>query len=446
MKYYIKGIYRKSIFMSDKGYIIGLFKVKETNIVSLEEYVNKTITFTGYFHELSLDDSYVFYGDVVIHPRYGMQFNVSEYEKLKPTDKEGVVEFLSSDLFPGIGEVMAKTIVDTLGEGALDEILKDKSCLSLVPKLTQKKIDKIYDVLSKYDESHQTIVFLTEMGFSMKDALIIYNQYKHFTMDVINKNIYKLSYDIPEISFLKIDSIALKQDVKLDDERRVKAAILYVMNGLCYQNGDAFLTRKQIVLATTRYLKIEINDYDAYFKQMEEEYKIRIVNDDIYLKEIWDAEESVIDKIYMLSNKKISKYDNLEKQINVLEEESSIVYNDKQKEAIIKSLENNVLIITGGPGTGKTTIIKAITQLYGRLNKLNYDGVVKELALLAPTGRASKRLSEATLLPASTIHRFLKWNKDTNEFLINEANKDFSKLVIIEEVSMIDIHLFDSLL
>ena len=124
MKTYIKGNYRRSIFESDKGYIIGLFKVKETNIENMEDYLGKTITFTGYFHELNLDDNYIFYGEELEHPRYGFQFQVSEYERLKPSSKDGIVEFLSSDLFHGIGEVMATRIVDILGENVLEKLVE----------------------------------------------------------------------------------------------------------------------------------------------------------------------------------------------------------------------------------------------------------------------------------------------------------------------------------
>ena len=150
MKNYIKGNYRKSIFSSPKGYVIGLFKVKDTNDERLVDYVNKMITFTGYFHELNEDDNYIFYGEGIEHPKYGFQFQVSEYEKIKPEDKDGVIEFLASDLFPGIGEKQATLIVDVLGEKALDKILEDASCLSLVPKLSSKKAKKIYDILVKY--------------------------------------------------------------------------------------------------------------------------------------------------------------------------------------------------------------------------------------------------------------------------------------------------------
>lgn len=448
MKTYIKGNYRKSIFKSEKGYVIGLFKVRETNSETLEEYINKTITFTGFFHELNDDDTYLFYGEETNHPRYGFQFSVSEYERVKPTDKEGIIEFLASDLFKGVGEKLAKSIVDTLGENALEEILNDKSCLYLVPKLTEKKANKIFETLTKYEESHQAIVYLTDLGFSMKDSLNIYNEYKNMTLDMINTNIYKLVSDIDEISFLKVDEIAPKLNIEKDDIRRIKSLIIHIMNSLIYQNGDTYLEKERIINSANNYLKLEI-DYEIYencFKQLEKENKIVIENDDYYLKTIYDAEENIVNKIYNLVNKDVIKIKNIDKLISEQEEINNIIYNDKQKEAIIKSLENNILIITGGPGTGKTTIIKAITEIYQKLNNLNYDDFIKDLALLAPTGRASKRMSESTSLPASTIHRFLKWNKETNKFMVDEYNPDYSKLIIVDEVSMIDINLLSSML
>ena len=446
MKTYIKGNYRKSIFKSEKGYVIGLFKVRETNDKNFEEYINKTITFTGFFHELNDDDTYIFYGEEVNHPRYGQQFSVSEYERVKPTDKEGVIEFLSSDLFKGVGEKLAKSIVDTLGENALENILNDKSCLYLIPKLTEKKANKIFDTLTKYEESHKTIVYLTELGFTMKDALNIYSEYKNMTLDVINNNIYKIANDLNEISFLKIDEIAPKLNIAKNDKRRIKSLIIYMMNHLIYQNGDTYLEKEKIIRYVSSYLNMEYEMYEECFKELEEENKIIIEDEDYYLKTIHDAETNIINKIYNLATKEVIKIKNIDKLINEHEEINNIIYNDKQKEAIIKALENNILIITGGPGTGKTTIIKAITELYQKLKKLDYDSLVSELALLAPTGRASKRMSEKAALPASTIHRFLKWNKETNEFMVDEYNPDYSKLIIVDEASMIDINLLNSLL
>lgn len=447
MKTYIKGNYRKSIFKSDKGYVIGLFKVRETNKPELDYYVGKTITFTGYFHELNEDDVYIFYGEETTHPRYGFQFNVSEYERVKPTDKEGIIEFLASDLFPGVGEKLARTIVETLGQNALEEILKDASCLSLVPKLTQKKASKIANILKQYEESHQIVVTLTDLGFSMKDAMLIYNHYKEYTKDVINKNIYKLIDDILELTFSKVDQVAQKQGIDKNDKRRIKALIIYTMSNLTFQNGDIYLTKEIITNSVNNSIGINITseEFDNYFEELKEEEKIIIEDDAYYLIDLYKAESNVASKIYDLSIKEQKQFPRLIELINKMEKENGISYNDKQKEAIKKALQSNILIITGGPGTGKTTIIKAITEAYASIHKLDYDGLVGELALLAPTGRASKRMSESTLLPASTIHRFLKWNKDTGEFMINETNKAKNKLIIIDEVSMIDIALFDSL-
>ena len=193
MKVYIKGNFKKTIFKSDKGYVIGLFRVKETNSAELEDFENKTITFTGYFHELNEEDMYIFYGESLEHPKYGFQFQVSEYERVKPEDKDGLIEFLSSDLFPGVGDKMAAAIVDTLGLDVLDKIMVDPAILNLVPKLTSKKATSIYNSLIKYNESSATIIYLTELGFSMKDAMSIYNVYKNMTKDIIEKNVKDLS-------------------------------------------------------------------------------------------------------------------------------------------------------------------------------------------------------------------------------------------------------------
>ena len=448
MKTYIKGNFRKSIFTSDKGYIIGLFKVRETNSDIIKDSVNKTITFTGYFHELNEDDIYIFYGEEVNHPRYGFQFQVSEYERVKPEDKDGVIEFLSSDLFPGVGEKLATQIVEILGDDALEKIINDPMILNLVPKLSSKKANSIYNNLIKYEESHITIVYLTELGFSMKDALTIYNTYKNKTKEKIEHDIFSLIDDNEDLNFTKIDEISKKLNIEPDDERRIKACIIYIMKKMCYSNGDTYLSIDEILKNVSNYLKLEIDfeEFEYYMFKLVEERKIIRKNEYYYLIELWEAEEYVAEKIVMLASKEPTKYNKIDNYIEGLEKFSGITYNPKQKEAIKKALENNILIITGGPGTGKTTIIKAITDLYSDINKLDYEGLTDKLCLLAPTGRASKRMSESTHLPAMTIHRFLKWNKETGEFGINEYNKDYSHLIIIDEVSMIDINLFHNLL
>ena len=301
---YIKGNYRKSIFTSDKGYVIGLFKIKETDNDELKMYVNKIITFTGYFHELNLDDIYIFKGDVVDHPKYGLQFNVLDYERLKPEDEDGLVAFLSSDLFKGVGEKLAKSIVDTLGKNVLDEIIKDESCLLLVPKMTSKKAHSIYETLIKYEESHQIIVYLTELGFNMKDALDIYNTYKSETIIHIEHNPYCLT---DFISFLKVDEIALKLNVNKEDERRIIACIIYMMNKLLFTNSDTYLEYDEILESVFNYLKIDLNvdDFDLYLEELINENKIILIDNKYYLKEMYDSEINITNTIKYLINKKL---------------------------------------------------------------------------------------------------------------------------------------------
>jgi len=446
-KIYIKGNYKRSIFTSNNGYVIGLFKVKDTNDEELEIYINKTITFTGYFAELNEDDLYIFYGELIEHPKYGTQFQVTEYERVKPDDKDGIVAFLSSDLFKGVGDKLATQIVNVLGDDTLDKILEEKESLLLVPKMTSKKMNLIYETLVKYEESHKKVIYLTELGFSMKDALSIYNYYKEDTILALNNDIYKIIDDIEDINFLKIDKISYKLEYEVDDSRRIKACIIYAMNNLSFKQGDTYSYFEEIKKEVELYLKIYIdeNDFINYLDSLRFENKIVLQDDKYYLKNMYEDEKLVAEEINYLINKEKTTYKKLDNYLSILENENNIIYNDEQKEAIKKSLENNILIITGGPGTGKTTIIKTIVDLYQSLNKYTNEQMESKLALLAPTGRASKRMCESTFFKATTIHRFLKWNKENNEFLVNEYNKSKSELIIIDEVSMIDTNLFASL-
>ena len=232
---YIKGNYRRSIFTSNQGYVIGLFKVVETDSEEMHDYIGKIVTFTGYFYDLNEEDTYVLYGEAVHHPRYGLQFQAESFEKVKPTEKDAVVEFLSSDLFPGIGEKLAEAICDTLGDDPLNEILDNPECLNLVPKLTKKKADKIVSILKKYDESHEIMVRLAELGFNAKESLEVYNNYGNDTLRVIDENVYDLRY-FKDIPFSKIDKAGLKLNIMEDDHRRVLALTHYLINRLIYQN------------------------------------------------------------------------------------------------------------------------------------------------------------------------------------------------------------------
>lgn len=438
----IKGTLKQLIFTSENGYVVALFKLKDN-----KEFDNNMITITGYFANVNENENYLLEGEITNHPKYGQQFSVTSYEIIKPEDKDGLIEFLASGLFKGIGEKLAKRIVDYLGENAIELILEDKNNLLSVPKLTAKKAQIIYDTLTLYEESHKIIIELTNMGFTNKDALNIYNFYKNNTLNVINNNIYKIVDDIKGIGFLKVDKIATSKNINLLADNRLEACIYYIMENLTYKNGDTYLNYEEIKFSLLEYLGFDLDDdtINTLINNLINEMKIIVIDNKYYLYEIYEAEYNIVNKIRHLVNKKKDNYRNIDKYIKELEKNNGIIYNDNQKQAIKASLNNNITIITGGPGVGKTTIIKAIVEIYKKVNKLDDMKLNNKLALLAPTGRASKRMCENSGYKALTIHRFLKWNKDTNEFLINEYNKDFSHLIIVDEASMIDINLLNNL-
>ena len=442
---YIKGNFRKYIFKSDKGYVIGLFKVREasSDVIS---YVNSTITFTGYFHDLNENDLYTFSGDIVNHERYGEQFNVSSYEIVLPNDKDNIIEFLSSNLFPGIGEKKASIIVDYLGPDCLEKILSNPDEMSLVPGLTKKQQKIIYDNLLKYQYSFEIIVSLTKFGFNTRDALSIYNKYKNETLSVLEFNPYLLVDDLNDISFKKIDNVRGKFNILDDDERRIKACIKHVMEELSNSLGSTYFNKEEIF----SYMKRSVFSvtYDVFLLNLDSlilNNDIILVDNRLTLYKMYEAEQYIASRIFELSNNMI-KTKLKDKDLIALEKFFDIKYSDQQTLAIRKSIENNLLVITGGPGTGKTTIIKAICRLYQEVFSVSGKDIVSDIALIAPTGRAAKRISEEAMLPASTIHRFLKWNKEDNTFRVNEEERSSAKLVIIDEASMIDTYLFYNLL
>lgn len=449
MEVSIKGKYTKTIFQNNStGYTIGLFKVHDTDSERLTDYLNGTITFTGYFHELNEADTYVMYGEVVKHEKYGEQFSVTRYDRCRPEEKNSIVEFLTSGLFKGIGEKKAKAIVDVLGNDTLKLILENPDNLILIPGITKTNVDTLYKKLKEYESSYETILYLEKCGFSTKDSMIIYNHYKGKIIDIIDEDIYRLVDDILDMNFKKIDTIALNKGVKKNDLIRIKASITYIIDEVCNAYGHSYLSYNEIASYLTRVLSINIeqDEYDKALMSLQVDSKIVVKEGRYYLKAMYDAECLIVKRLRLLASNEGRVNKKIDLTIEDLEEFYGIKYNDEQKSAIINSYEKDFLIITGGPGTGKTTIMKGICEVYRQLNKLSYEKLQEKIALLAPTGRAAKRMTETTGLRASTIHRFLKWQKETGKFQVNEHNKSKVELVILDESSMVDTMLMASLL
>ena len=448
MDIYIKGHYQRSIYQNSNGYHIGLFKVKETNCPELTPYLDKTITFTGYFHELNDIDTYLFFGQIVEHPKYGSQFSVINYQRCKPEEKDAIIEFLTSGLFKGIGEKKAKAIVDVLGKDTLKIILENPDNLILIPGITKANIDTLYNKLKEYESSYEIVLYLGKLGFSTKDSMLIYNFYKEKVRSIIEEDIYQLEYNIYELNFKKIDRIALKNGMEKASLVRVRAAILYIMEEVGNTYGHSYFYYDEILQYLPRVLLVDVLEEvcKKAIQTLIDDLMVIQKEEKLYLKEMYEAETLIVKRFRLLAHKDDEKFKNLEDKFQKMEDVFGIVYNQEQKKAILDSICKNLLIITGGPGTGKTTIMKGIVELYKEVHKLSYESLTNKVQLLAPTGRAAKRMSDATLMPASTIHRFLKWQKDTNKFQVNEYHKSKVEVIILDEASMVDTLLLASLL
>ena len=434
---FISGEFKKDIFCGTNGYLVALFKVKDTDLL---EYKNKTITVVGNFIENREFDSFKLYGNLVEHNKFGEQFNVIKYEKLKKEGKENIVNFLSSDLFKGIGITKAVNIYKKFKDDSLDVIKNSSEKLFEVKGISIKDVNVLHDTLVSYESTYSNILKLTDVGFSMNDALKITTVYLSDIDDLINNKLYELYFNL-DISFNTIDKIALRIAYLKTDKLRLKSLIIYTFKLVTESIGHIFLYLDELYKYVIKINKEEI-DTKLFLsiitslideKLLTKEDKRYYLTSD-YLDEVYIAKEVV----NRLKNKKITEKDI--KIVEEIEDKLNISYNNNQKDAILQSLKNNFLVITGGPGTGKTTVI------YGIYRALKKDNPKMKIKLLAPTGRASKRLSELTLEEASTIHRFLEWNKDSNTFSLNEHNKSDTNIIIVDEFSMVNNSLFASLL
>lgn len=436
---YIKGIYIQDIYTNQSnGYTVGLIRVKETNEA---KELNKVITFTGTFNDLKYKTTYKMEGRFIEHNKYGRQFVVEKYEPILPTKEEEIIDFLSSDMFP-IGESTATKIVNKLGKDTINKILENKDNLLGIPRLPEKKIDKIYQILQDYQSTSHIVLELSKLGFTTKNAIKLLKKYSTKTIEVINNNIYNVLEDL-EIPFEELDKIAKNMGYTINDERRLDALTIHTIKTLTFNNGDTYLYFEEMYEYIKKYTdNLEPEVFEYILLKLFKQNKVFINKDKYYLQEYHEAEAYIANRLIKLKEMKKRKLPKLETKIKVLEENNNIVYDDSQKEAIIKSLNNNLTIITGGPGTGKTTIIKCIVKLLIEIYQINEN----KIALLAPTGRAARKLMETTGIPANTIHKYLAWDKDSNTFEVNEYNPNKQEYIIIDESSMIDTILLTSLL
>ena len=448
------GQVQSEIFTSpDSFFKVLIVSVEEANF----DWHEPEITVTGSFGDLSDDQTYRFEGKIVEHPRYGQQFQATSYHVNRPTSKDGLVDFLSGKQFTGIGKKTAEKIVDKLGTDAINKIIADPHVLDKL-KLRKAVKDSLVDNLRANQGMDEIIIGLNDLGFGANLSSAIFDKYGEETLHIINENPYQLAAEIDGISFNRADQVAQKLGIATDDSRRIDAAIIQMLDDLTMETGDTFTTTKPLLQQTIQLLaqgsggRVSTDLIANQIIELEKNQAISYADEKIYPTALYNAEWQIADHLHRLLTVDQEKVPvtTIEKTVTKVADQSGITYDQVQKEAIKTALNSKVMLLTGGPGTGKTTIIKGIVASYAKIHDLSLDvNEYKEksfpVLLAAPTGRAAKRMSEATDLPASTIHRLLGLNGREMPTDMNARDLEGS-LLIIDEMSMVDTLLFKTLI
>lgn len=447
------GQVQSEIFSSpDSFFKVLVVSVEDANF----DWSEGEITVTGSFGDLSDDQTYRFEGQLVEHPRYGQQFQASSYHVNRPTSRTGLVEFLAGKQFPGVGQKTAEKIVDALGTGAIDKISADPHVLDGL-KLRSAVKKSIIDNLQANQGLDQVIIGLNDYGFGSNLISTIVDHYGEDALHIISENPYQLAVEIDGISFKRADQVAAKLGIAGDDSRRIRASIIQSLDDLTMATGDTYTSAKPLLVSAQRLLNDGRNGHVAapviadQIVAMEKQHQISYDDERLYPTALYKAEYQIADHLDRLVKAKESAVpaETIQKTLSRVEEETGIKYDQVQVRAIETALNNKVMLLTGGPGTGKTTIIRGIVECYAKVHQLSleiddYRDKPFPVLLAAPTGRAAKRMSEATDLPASTIHRLLGLNGRELPTDINARDLKGS-LLIVDEMSMVDTLLFKTL-
>ncbi|MEO4052187.1 ATP-dependent RecD-like DNA helicase [Solibacillus sp. CAU 1738] len=438
-------------------YSIIRVKIQETNL----QYEEKEMIVVGYFPPLVEDEMYRFTGNMKTHPKYGVQFQVDTFEKEVPATEQGIVHYLSSDLFTGIGRKTAETIVAKLGTNALKKIMEDPNALDVVPRLSEEKKQIIIQTIEQNLGLERVMIQLNEWGFGPQLGMKIYQTYREDTISLLSENPYRLIEDVDGVGFGRADDLGAKLGITGNHPDRIKAAVFHVLTNAALSDGHVYMEAEQVLplvksmLEQSQRIEIPFAAISQACIEMREESKICGEETRMYLPSLYFSEVGIASKILELveQNKKQENFskDEIRKAIGEVEERYNVNYAPTQVEAIERALNSAVMILTGGPGTGKTTVIKGLVEVYAELHGLSLNPkeyAQKEepfpIVLAAPTGRAAKRLAESTELPAMTIHRLLGFTGQEKE---EETEREVAgRLIIIDEMSMVDTWLAHQLL
>ncbi len=434
----LEGTIEEIIFRNDSnGYTVAMLS-----------HGNEYTTVVGKFLTINVGENVRLNGQFVTNSKYGEQFSFDASETLYPSSIDGIKKYLSSGLIKGIGSVTASAIVDTFKEDTFSVIEFSPNLLSKVKGISEKKAQAIGDAFSELKKIQNSVMFLQGYNISTNMALKIYGTYQDKTISLVKENPYRMVEEIEGIGFLTADKIAKSMGIKADSAFRIRAGMLHILNENSEKNGNTYMPRNSFLENLSTLLSLNKDEFENEFLAVLDNLILDKIVTTFYkhphtvvmLTKYYFIETSVAQKLALLNIS--SKYSNLSVEKDILEFEklNKMQFDANQKQAIINSVNCGVSLITGGPGTGKTTIIKCImTILRQHKNKI---------MLLAPTGRAAKRLSESTGEQAKTIHRGLEvdFRGDKGVFIHNETNPLDANVVIVDEVSMVNVLLMNSLL
>lgn len=436
----IEGIVEKvTYYNGENGYAV--FTVSE-----IKDRDDEEITCVGYAPSISQGESVKVTGNIVTHHFYGEQINIELCEKTEPRSERAIELYLASSVIKGIGPRIAKRIVEKFGKDTLNIMDTEPERLSEIRGISREKAMSIGEIYREKTEERHALLFLGQYGITPSYAIRIYKRYKDKTIDIVTKNPYSLAEDIFGIGFKIADKIAANVGIAKDSPFRIRAGVKYILNAGA-NDGHVYMPVEMVVSQTSELLQIPDEIISNEITSMHIENQVwlerKAEKTSVYLNFFYYAEGYAARKLYELSSVEPDKKYNYENEIDALENIEKIHFAPQQRDAIQSAMENGVLVITGGPGTGKTTIINAIIKL------CEAEGY--EIELAAPTGRAAKRMEEATGHKAQTIHRllginFVNENSRTQTFEKDEENPLEADVIIIDESSMIDILLMHSLL